>query len=145
MRKLYRSEKNKWMAGVLGGLGEYLDVDATLLRIAYIVFTIASAGAGIIGYILAVIIIPKPPMGYQPPSPADTEGGSTPMSETSSTQSTARSNNAPMVVGIILVGLGVLFLFNNFIDIRWHLFWPAILIVIGLVLLGKALMGEKKN
>ena len=146
MRKLYRSEKNKWIAGVLGGLGEYLDVDSTILRIAYIVFTLASAGAGAIGYILAVIVIPKPPMGYQPPSTAKTEGGSTPMTETSSaSQSASRPGNAPMVVGIILVGLGILFLFNNFIDIHWHLFWPAILIVIGLVLLGKALMGEKKN
>lgn len=145
MRKLYRSEKDKWIAGVLGGLAEYLDVDSTILRIAYVVFTLASAGAGIIGYILAVIIIPKQPMGHQPPPAAKTEGGSTPMSETSSTQSTARSNNASMVIGIILVGLGALFLFNNFIDIRWHLFWPAILIVIGLVLLGKALMGEKKS
>ena len=68
------------------------------------------------------------------------------MTETSSaSQSTDRPGNAPMVVGIILVGLGVLFLFNNFIDIHWHLFWPAILIIIGLVLLGKAVMGEKKN
>lgn len=146
MRKLYRSEKDKWIAGVLGGLGEYLDVDATILRIAYIVFTIASAGAGIIGYILAVIVIPKSPMGHQPPQEAKTEGGSTSMAETSSpSQSADRRSNAPMVVGIILVGLGVLFLFNNFIDIHWHLFWPAILIVIGLVLLGKALMGEKKS
>ena len=145
MRKLYRSEKDKWIAGVLGGLAEYLDVDSTILRIAYIVFTLASAGAGAIGYILAVIIIPKPPMGHQPPSTAATEGGPTPRSETSSPQNARRSNNAPMVVGLILVGLGVLFLFNNFIDIHWHLFWPAILIVIGLVLLGRALMGEKKS
>jgi len=146
MRKLYRSEKDKWIAGILGGLGEYLNIDATILRIAYIVFTLASAGAGIIGYILAVIIIPKPPMGYQSPQAAKTEGGSTPMTETSpASQNADRPRNAPLVVGIILVGLGVLFLFNNFIDIHWHLFWPAILIVIGLVLLGKALMGEKKS
>ena len=134
------------MTGVLGGLGEYFDVDSTILRIAYIVFTLASAGAGVIGYILAIIVIPKPPMGYQSPQAAKTEGGSTPMTETSPTsQSADRPGNAPMVVGIILIGLGVLFLFNNFIDIHLHLFWPAILIVIGLVLLGKALMGEKKS
>ena len=146
MRKLYRSEKNKWIAGVLGGLGEYLGVDATLLRLAFIVFCLATGGVpGIIGYILAVIIIPKPPMGHQASSSTGTEGGITPMSESASPQSPARSNNPSIVVGFILVGLGVLFLFNNFIDIHWHLFWPAILIVIGLVLLGKALTGEKKS
>jgi len=146
MRKLYRSEKDKWIAGVLGGLGEYLGVDAALLRLAFIVFSLATGVVpGIIGYILAVLIIPKPPMGYQPPPAATREGGSTPMTETSSSQNSTRSRNPSMVVGLILVGLGILFLFNNFIDIHWHLFWPAILIVIGLVLLGKALTGEKKN
>ncbi len=145
MRKLYRSEKDKWVAGVVGGLSEYLAVDSTILRIAYIIFTLASAGAGIIGYILAVLIIPRPPMGHEPPPAATNQGGLPPMPETSSSPSSTRPNNAPMVVGLILVGLGILFLFNNFIDIHWQLFWPAILIVIGLLLLGKALMGEGKS
>lgn len=145
MRKLYRSEKDKWIAGVLGGLGEYLDVDSTILRIAYIVFTLASAGAGLIGYLLAILIIPRPPLGYPSPSATTTEGGSRPMSETSPSQSAPRPGNPSLVVGLVLIGFGILFLFNNFIDIRWHLFWPAILIVLGLVLLGKALMGEKKD
>ena len=146
MRKLYRSEKDKWIAGVLGGLGEYLGVDATLLRLAFIVFCLATGGVpGIIGYILAVIIIPKPPTGSQPPPAATTEGGTAPVSESTAPQSPAQSKNPSMVVGLILIGLGILFLFNNFIDIHWHLFWPAILIVIGLVLLGKALTGEKKG
>lgn len=145
MRRLYRSEKDKWVAGVLGGLGEYLGVDATLLRLAFIVFTIASAGAGVIGYLLAVFVIPKPPMGYQSSPATAKEGGTAPMSETPSSPGTAPSGNPSMVVGLILIGLGILFLFNNFIDIRWHLFWPAVLIVIGLLLLGKALVGEKKG
>jgi len=146
MRKLYRSEKDKWIAGVLGGLGEYIGVDAILLRLAFIVFCLATGGVpGIIGYILAVIIIPKPPTGSQPPQAATTEGGTTPVSESTAPQSSAQSKNPSMVVGLILIGLGILFLFNNFIDIHWHLFWPAILIVIGLVLLGKALAGEKKG
>ncbi len=146
MRKLYRSEKNKWIAGVLGGLGEYLGVDATLLRLAFIVFCLATGGVpGIIGYILAVIIIPKPPMGYQPQPATTMEGGITSMPEATSSQSASRSGNPSIVVGLILVGLGILFLFNNFIDIHWHLFWPAILIVIGLILLGKALLEEKKS
>lgn len=146
MRKLYRSEKDKWIGGILGGLGEYLGMDSTLLRLAFIVFCLATGGVpGIIGYILAVIIIPKPPAGYQTPSLTTTEEGSTPMTETASSQSPTRSNNPSIVVGFVLVGLGILFLFNNFIDIHWHLFWPAILIVIGLVLLGKALAEEKKS
>lgn len=145
MRKLYRSEKDKWIAGVLGGLGEYLGVDSTILRVAYVVFTLASAGAGIIGYLLALIIIPKPPLGYQPQPATAKEGGSSPMPETAATQSETRPGHPSVVVGLILIGLGVLFLINNFLDIHWHLLWPAVLILIGLVLLGKALTGEKKD
>jgi phage shock protein C len=145
VRKLYRSEKDKWIAGVLGGLGEYIGADATLLRVAFIVFCLVTGVVpGVIGYLLAVIIIPKSPTGHQTPTSTGTEGGVAPMTETGSSQSPARSNNPSVVVGLILIGLGILFLFNNFIDIRWHLFWPAVLIVIGLVLLGKAMMGEKK-
>ena len=144
MRRLYRSDKDKWIFGVLGGLGEYLNIDATILRIAYIVFTIASAGAGIIGYILALFVIPKKPLGDQAPVPSTTAPGTLSASSTiPSAEATAKPSNAAIVVGIILIGLGVLFLFNNFIDIHWHLLWPAILIVIGLLLLGKALFHEK--
>ena len=141
MRKLYRSDREKWIAGVLGGLGEYLGIDPTILRIAYIIFSIASGGfPGIVGYILAVIIIPKPPLGYQP---AAATPETAPSAQASSTAEAEKPSNAPLVVGIILIAIGALFLFNNFIDIRWHLFWPAILIILGLLLFGKALFKPK--
>jgi phage shock protein C len=143
MRKLYRSEKDKWIAGVLGGLGEYLNIDPTILRIAYIFFSIASGGfPGIVGYVLAIIIIPKTPMGYEPAPAASASGGPS-QSAPAGTAESSKPSNAPLVVGVILIALGALFLFNNFIDIRWHLFWPAILIILGLVLLGKALFNSK--
>lgn len=143
MRKLYRSEKDKWIAGVLGGLGEYLSIDPTILRIAYIIFSIASGGfPGIVGYILAIIVIPKPPMGYEP-QPATSESGGQSSPAQAVTAESSKPSNAPLVVGVILIALGALFLFNNFVDIRWHLFWPAILIILGLLLLGKALFNNK--
>ncbi len=143
MRKLYRSEKDKWIAGVLGGLGEYLSIDPTILRIAFIIFSIASGVLpGIVGYVLAIIVIPKPPMGYEPRPAASEAGGQSPPAPAGTAES-PKSSNAPLVVGVILIALGALFLFNNFVDIRWHLFWPAILIILGLLLLGKALFNNK--
>lgn len=62
-KKLYRSN-NRMLAGVCGGIAEYFGVDATLIRLAYVllsVFTVAFPG--IIVYILAAIIIPSDP-GY---------------------------------------------------------------------------------
>lgn len=59
-KKLYRSRKNKILAGVFGGLGEYFDIDPTLLRLVWIFITVFTGFLpGIIGYILAAVIIPQ--------------------------------------------------------------------------------------
>ncbi|MBN2319997.1 MAG: PspC domain-containing protein [Acidobacteria bacterium] len=64
MKKLYRSSYDKMLGGVFGGLGEYLEVDSTILRLTYVLLTAFTALLpGIIGYIIAVIIIPSHP-GY---------------------------------------------------------------------------------
>lgn len=57
-RKLTRSN-DKMIAGVLGGIAEYFDVDPTIVRILYVVFSIASVGfPGIIAYLIMWAIIP---------------------------------------------------------------------------------------
>ncbi len=57
-KRLYRSQEDRMIAGVCGGLGEYFEVDPTLIRILWILFSIAG-GAGILAYIAAYIIIPE--------------------------------------------------------------------------------------
>ncbi|GGP06906.1 PspC domain-containing protein [Oceanobacillus neutriphilus] len=59
MKRLYRSESNKFLAGVLGGLGEYLNVDATLLRIIFLILLIPSFSTLAIVYVIAAFIMPK--------------------------------------------------------------------------------------
>ncbi len=59
-KKLYRSNKNKMLAGVCGGIGEYFDIDPTLIRLGWVVLC-AFVGSGIIAYIIATIIIPRNP------------------------------------------------------------------------------------
>lgn len=62
IKKLYRSRKDRMIAGVCGGLGEYFRVDSTLVRLLWAVLTVASMGVGgILAYILAWIIIPEKP------------------------------------------------------------------------------------
>ncbi len=59
-KKLYRSEENKVIAGVMGGLGEYFDVDPVLFRVIYLLLTIFTAAIpGILAYILMILIVPK--------------------------------------------------------------------------------------
>ena len=63
LKKLCRSRNNCRLAGVLGGLGEYFEIDPTLMRLAYVVFTLTTGFfPGIIGYLLAIFIIPKEPL-----------------------------------------------------------------------------------
>ncbi len=62
MKKLYRSEKDKMISGVLRGMGEYFDTDPTILRVAFLVFLILTGVfPGVILYIIAAIIIPRHP------------------------------------------------------------------------------------
>lgn len=59
-KKLYRSINDRKIAGVCGGLAAYIDMDATLLRLAWIAVTVLTGVApGIIGYIVAAIVMPK--------------------------------------------------------------------------------------
>lgn len=65
-KKLTRSKSNRMVAGVCGGLAEYLGWDPTLLRIVYILATIFTAFAGVIVYVILWIVMPerKPSDGY---------------------------------------------------------------------------------
>ena len=56
-KKLYRSTSNKIVAGVCGGLADYFGLDATLIRIIWVLL-ILMAGTGIIAYIIAWILMP---------------------------------------------------------------------------------------
>lgn len=59
-KRLYRSRKERMLAGVCGGIAEYFEVDPTLVRLAWVLFTFVG-GAGIVAYIIAWIIVPEAP------------------------------------------------------------------------------------
>ena len=59
-KRLYRSRTNYMIAGICGGLGEYLEIDPTLIRLIVAV-SVVLAGSGIIFYLLAWLIIPLAP------------------------------------------------------------------------------------
>ena len=59
-KRLYKSNTNKVIDGVCGGIGEYFNIDPTLVRLAWVVFC-ALGGSGILAYIIAAIIIPRNP------------------------------------------------------------------------------------
>lgn len=58
IKRLYRSNKDKVIAGVCGGLGEYFGIDPVIIRLIWVIFALCG-GAGILAYLIAWLIIPK--------------------------------------------------------------------------------------
>ena len=62
VKRLYRSKDNRIIAGVLGGIGEYLNVDPVVVRVIYIIFMAMSGFFPLIlAYILLLLVIPEKP------------------------------------------------------------------------------------
>lgn len=59
-KRLYRSNTDKMVAGVCGGIAAYFDIDPTLVRLIWVLFCVAG-GSGLLAYIIAAIIIPQDP------------------------------------------------------------------------------------
>mgnify|MGYP000600818012 CR=1 FL=1 len=65
MKKLFRSKTNKQLCGVCGGLAEYLNIDATVIRMIVVIVSIFTAIVGaLLIYLIAAIIIPEEPDYY---------------------------------------------------------------------------------
>ena len=65
-KKLYKSNSDKMLAGVLGGFAEYIGVDSTLVRLVYVLIAMFSAGfPGILFYIICALVIPDEPCNVE--------------------------------------------------------------------------------
>ena len=76
-KKLYKSSKNKIIGGVCGGFGEYFNIDPTLVRLGFVGLCII-AGGGLLAYIIALIIMPDAPAGYDPKAQAQSTANPNP-------------------------------------------------------------------
>lgn len=101
-RKLYKSSNDKVLEGVCGGLGEYLDIDAVIVRLIWVLTTLVY-GVGFILYIIAAIIIPKR-------SNVNLEKYDKPNSHHS-----YDSESGKRIIGMVLIGLGLFFVSRRYI------------------------------
>ncbi|MBN2013777.1 MAG: PspC domain-containing protein [Candidatus Altiarchaeota archaeon] len=62
-KRLYRSKKNRMIAGVCGGIAEYFDLDPTVVRAGWVIITAFGVLPGVIAYIICAIIMPENPEG----------------------------------------------------------------------------------
>ena len=144
-KALTRSRYDKIIGGVAGGLAEYFGMDSAIVRVLFILFTLLY-GVGFWVYIVLWIILrygPLPRRWEQNVPPDFTSNSTPPFSSGGETQINPFPQNQKklkrdtnMVIGLILIGLGVLFLISQFIPkIHFSHLWPFILIIIGIVLL----------
>ena len=63
-KKLYRNTENKMLAGVCSGIADYFDIDPTLVRLGWVLFSLLG-GSGLLAYFFAAIIIPDAPKTNQ--------------------------------------------------------------------------------
>jgi phage shock protein C len=151
--RLERSISNKVVAGVCGGIAEYLQVDATLVRVFFVVGTIVTGGLGLLGYIILVVLMPLPgqPAPFVKASGVTTStlegaaaadpGATTPLVATPVAPAPADPEAAERrrwAFGLFLIALGAIFMFGNagvFRIVRWDLVWPLVLIGIGVLFL----------
>jgi phage shock protein PspC (stress-responsive transcriptional regulator) len=136
-RRLYKSRKEKMIAGVAGGIAEYFDVDPVLVRIGFVVLGFLH-GVGVLAYIILWIVMPAGKLVPAPVGGTDFSNafdGAAPIPGTapaSSAEATKRSNNAAFIGGSLLIGLGVLFLLDNLFPVfDFGELWPLLLIMLG--------------
>jgi len=142
-KKIFRSEKDRVVGGVCAGLGEFFDIDPTIIRILFVLITLFGGG-GILLYLVLWLIIPSEKL-----SSAIDEEKIKKSSEEIKTQAQklaqsakayAQSENHRYLLGITLLILGILFLLQNFGVFRlFNLakLWPILLIIIAISLLAK--------
>lgn len=145
-QNLYKSRNNRVIAGVCGGVAEYFNVDATLVRLAW-ALTFFLGGGGLILYILAVIIMPEGPGEQSQPSPApspaesDGEGPAVPPPFTApQAEENKRGGEEKrrQLLGLILIAVGGYFLLERFFPaIDFDNWWPLLLIILGVFIIAK--------
>ncbi|BEP28332.1 PspC domain-containing protein [Helicovermis profundi] len=121
-KKLYKSQNDKVISGVCGGIAEYFSVDAVIVRLIWL-FTIIFGGVGVTAYIICSIFIPKRKNGI------DLVKHKKPHFE---------NNNGGSYFGFGLVLLGGYFLLSRVFHFTWFRMgnlWPIFLVIGGFYLI----------
>jgi phage shock protein PspC (stress-responsive transcriptional regulator) len=114
--RLYRSNSQRVVAGVCGGLGEYFAVDPVWFRIGFVVLALGG-GSGILIYLLMWLIVQPRPDGYVAPAMA------------------RGSVTGAAVMGVVLMIVGAIALVNTLAPWLGQYFWPVVFVLGGLALL----------
>jgi phage shock protein C len=123
-KKLYRSTNDYMIAGVCGGIAEYFEIDSILIRIIFIVLSLAG-GSGLIIYILMLLLLPD--KGEKMKSTPNEIKNKIKM----------KQDGGRSFLGIVFLVVGSILLWNQFFPytIRFEILWPSTMIILGLWML----------
>jgi len=142
--RLLRSHSDYMIGGVCGGLGKYFKIDPTLVRLAFVLLTLAG-GSGVLVYFILWIVIPREDIPNMQSNLDGPEFGrrANLMGQEMQQMVTQPNTRAVKFIGIALIVLGLVYLIQN-LNIPWlvwfndKLVWPVLIIVVGGVLLARA-------
>lgn len=142
-KKLTRSTTNRVIAGVAGGLAEYFEVDATIIRLIFVLLTVFG-GSGVIIYIVLWLIIPHDKY-HGEITEESIKAGADEMRDTAKKfagemKTYSKTNDSKYIFGVIIILLGIFFLLSNFGVMRFlnlARLWPVILVILGILILSR--------
>jgi phage shock protein C len=142
--RLSRSRTDFMIGGVCGGLGKYFKIDPTLVRLVFVLLTLAG-GSGVLIYFILWIVMPREDMpGLQGNMDSQEFGRRANLMGQEMQQMVTRpSTRTVQFIGGALVILGLVYLVQN-LNIPWlawfndRLLWPVLIILVGALLLSRA-------
>ena len=150
--KLARSQTDKMLAGVCGGLAAYLGIEAIWVRLFFVLVTVVPNGFGVLLYIILWVIMPE---AGREDLPADQRIQANAQDMAGRAQEFAQNveqtvralpnRQAGILIGVALIAFGIVFLLNNLNLVWWLRFdqwWPLLLVVGGVALLISRMRGE---
>lgn len=141
--RLFRSETDKMIGGVCGGLGRHLDIDPVLVRLFFVLLAFAN-GIGLLLYIGLWIVMPSETTVARDDAGREVavrdEAGEPERRAVLAEPRTGRNPQSATIIGGALILVGVMVLFNNlgFFWLRWlnfDLLWPLLLVAAGFALI----------
>lgn len=115
--RLVRPRDDRVVAGVASGIGRHLGVDPALIRVAFVVLTLAG-GSGVLVYLIAWLVIPEEPV----------EATGAP------TQASPNAAGLRLVAGAFFILLGLSWLLDRLVPDFGRIAWPIALIATGLAI-----------
>ncbi|SHJ69369.1 PspC domain-containing protein [Paramaledivibacter caminithermalis] len=139
-KRLYRSRNDRILAGVCGGIADYFGIDTSLVRIAWVIFTLMG-GAGIIAYIICAIVFPEGSSYNTALNDDEYVVGAKNYDDKYEHyygKENGENDKNRILIGTILIVLGVLFLIKKYV--YWFdlgKLWPVALIILGAFIIFK--------